>query len=131
MAITTHERKEQARRRVKKQFAIGRADLLPGEKRIIDVDGKSVGIFNVHGAYYALHNRCPHMSGKLCAGPVSGTTMPTDKVEFVYGREGEIIRCGWHGWEFEIETGMCLVNPRVRVRTYQVTVENGDLILYI
>ena len=117
--------------RTRKQFPVGAADLKPGEKRIVEINGRSVGIFNVNGDYYALHNRCPHMGGNLCEGPVTGTTLYTDKTEFVYGRENELVRCGWHGWEFEIKTGQCLVKQQMRVRTYQVSAENGQLILHI
>ena len=97
----------------------------------MQVDGKSVGIFNVNGTYYALHNRCPHMAGPLCEGPLTGTTRPTDTVEFVYEREGEIVRCGWHGWEFDIPTGRCLASGKVRARTYPTSVEHGEVIVQI
>jgi nitrite reductase/ring-hydroxylating ferredoxin subunit len=45
-------------------------------------------------------------------------------------REGEIIRCPWHLWEFEIATGRCLVDPHVRVKTYPVAIEDGQVIVY-
>lgn len=115
----------------KQQFPVGLADLAPGEKRIVEVNGRNIGIFNVDGDYYALHNRCPHMGGNLCEGPVTGTTLYTEKTEFVYGRHDEIVRCGWHGWEYEIKTGKCLVHDRLRVRTYKVTIEEGQLILHV
>ena len=124
-------------RRTRKRLAAGpAAEINPGQRRIVDLDGKRIGIFNVKGSYYALHNRCPHMAGALCAGPITGTTLPTEEVpparrEFVYGREGEILRCGWHGWEFDITTGQCLISTRIKARTYPVTVENGEIIVHI
>ena len=108
-----------------------KADLAPGERRIVQLDGKSIGVFNVHGTYYALHNRCPHRAGSLCEGPVTGTARLTDTTEFIYDRAGEIVRCAWHGWEFEIMTGQCLVDDKVRARTYATSVENGDVIVHI
>jgi nitrite reductase (NADH) small subunit len=114
-----------------KRIVVCKADLAPGERRIVQVDGKSIGIFNVNGSYYALHNRCPHMAGPLCEGPVTGTTRPTDTTEFVYDRAGEIVRCGWHGWEFDIQTGHCLSVGKVRARTYRTSVEHGEVILQI
>ena len=118
-------------RRRRKRFLCGPADLQSGERRLLEVDGKRLAIFNVKGDYYALHNRCPHTGGNLCEGPVTGTTMPTEQYEFVYSREGEILRCAWHGWEFEIATGVCLVNPKIRARSYEVAVEDGNLVLTI
>lgn len=113
--------------RARRQVGVGPADLRPGERRIVQVEGKSLGIFNVDGAYFALHNRCPHMAGNLCEGPVTGTTLPVDGPAFVYGMEGEIVRCAWHGWEFVIADGRCLSAPRLRARTYPVTVVDGQL----
>ena len=118
-------------RRQRKRCVIGRADLPRGGRRLVEVDGKSIGVFNVLGAYYALHNRCPHMGGRLCEGPVTGTARTTDKYEFFYERAGEILRCGWHGWEFEIESGACLVDEKMWAKSYKVTVEDGDLVLHI
>ncbi len=120
--------REAARRRV----LVGDAgDVEPGGRVIRSVDGLSVGIFNVHGRFYALHNRCPHAGGALCQGPVSGTTVSTPDFRYGYEREGEILRCAWHGWEFEIETGRSLVDARVRARTYPVEVEDGRLYVLI
>ncbi|MFQ5408282.1 MAG: Rieske (2Fe-2S) protein [Anaerolineales bacterium] len=119
-------------RRDRRPHVAGRADdVRPGEQRIVQINGRSVGVFNVAGRYYALHNRCPHTGGALCEGPVLGTTLSTDEFRFVYGREGEIVRCGWHGWEFEIATGQALADPKIRARTFPVTVENGDIVVHI
>jgi nitrite reductase/ring-hydroxylating ferredoxin subunit len=46
-----------------------------------------------------------------------------------YGRDGEIVRCAWHGWEFDIATGRALVDPHVRARTYPVTVADGNVVM--
>jgi len=100
------------------------SELPPGERKIVLVDGRSVGVFNVHGAFYALRNSCPHQAAPLCLGSIKGMTMPSDPGEYVWSREGEILRCPWHGWEFDITTGRSIFNPhRVRVKAYDVTVE--------
>jgi nitrite reductase (NADH) small subunit len=108
-------------------FACRAGDLAPGERLLCDLDGISVGVFNVAGRFFALHNRCPHRGGALCRGPVTGTALPTDDFRYVYGREGEIVRCAWHGWEFEIASGRSLVDPRIRAKTFRVEVEGGDV----
>ena len=112
-------------------LACREGELPPGDRVICELDGLSVGVFNVHGRYYALHNRCPHKGGALCRGPVTGTNVETSDFEYVYGCEGEILRCAWHGWEFEIATGRALVDPRVRARTYSVEVEDGNVYVVI
>lgn len=100
------------------------SELPPGQRRIITVGRRSIGVLNVAGALYALRNRCPHQGAPLCLGRVGGTTVAGRPYDCTYGRENEIIKCPWHGWEFELATGRSVFNPhRVRVRTYDVTVE--------
>jgi len=121
------------KRRSHKQFVVCKvADLSPGQRKIVDLDGKCIGLFNIKGQFYALLNYCPHNGGALCQGPITGTALPTEDYEFVYSYEEALVRCGWHGWEFEIATGKCLVDTKLKAKTYQVTVENGgDVVVHI
>ena len=114
-----------------KQFACATSDVSPEAATIVTVKSRSIGIFNVNGSYHALLNVCPHRGASLCEGPVSGTTCATEGREFVYGRENEIVRCAWHGWEFHIRTGEFLVNPRIKARTYPVTVEGDAIFVHV
>jgi nitrite reductase (NADH) small subunit len=95
-----------------------------GTRRIVEVDSQSIGVFNINDAFFALRNRCPHQGAPLCLGRIKGLNQSTRPYEINYGREDEIIKCPWHGWEFEIATGLSVFNPhKVRVPTYKVTVE--------
>ncbi len=101
-------------------------EIPPGECKIVEVAGRSVGVFNVGGEFFALRNRCPHQGGPLCLGPLGGFVSSTGPGHYTYSRQGEILRCPWHGWEFDIRTGQSWFDPtRVRVRRYDVTVEPG------
>ena len=105
-------------------------ELPPGSRKIVEVAGRSIGIFNVRGELFALRNRCPHQGGPLCEGKQWGQLTARVPGEFEYGREGEILTCGWHGWEFDIRTGQSWCEPeRLRVRAYQVSVEPGAAIV--
>jgi nitrite reductase/ring-hydroxylating ferredoxin subunit len=100
------------------------AALPPGERTIVDVGGKSIGVFNVDGEYFALKNVCPHQLAPLCEGQVSGTVVSDGAGDYAKVRDGEIIRCPWHGWEFDLKTGQSLFNPHaVRTKSYEATVE--------
>lgn len=102
-----------------------------GRGTVVHVDGiGSIGVFNVRGRYYALKNACPHQGGPLCQGEVTGTSIahfsPGEQPSLEWVREGEVIRCPWHRWEFDILTGQALLKPdRWRVAKYDVDLELG------
>jgi 3-phenylpropionate/trans-cinnamate dioxygenase ferredoxin subunit len=98
-------------------------ELPPGERRLVEVAGRSIGVFNVHGRYYALRNLCPHRRAPLCLGRIRGLVVSDGPYSVRLERDGEIIACPWHGWEFDITTGRSHFNPhKLRVKTYDVTV---------
>ncbi len=109
------------------------ADIPEGQHRIVEVQGREVGIFNVRGQYYALPNVCIHQSGPLCRGTVSGTVAASADTGWKreWTADGEIIVCPWHSLEFNITTGQCLAYPNRRLPTYEVKVEENQLKLVL
>jgi 3-phenylpropionate/trans-cinnamate dioxygenase ferredoxin subunit len=105
-------------------------EIPPGERKIVEVNGRSIGVFNVNGAFVAVLSVCPHEAGPVCRGRVSGTTLPSPPGEFHWGREGEILACPWHGWEFDLLTGKALADKR-RLRLYPVTVEDDTVFVTV
>jgi 3-phenylpropionate/trans-cinnamate dioxygenase ferredoxin subunit len=102
-------------------------EIPPGGRKIVEVAGRSIGIFNLGGEYFALRNRCPHQGGPLCVGSLGGLISSSGPGEYQYSRAGEIVRCPWHGWEFDIRTGQSWFDPaRVRVRRYEVAIEGAQ-----
>ena len=98
--------------------------LATGERKIVEAGGRSIGVFNISGEYFAVRNVCPHQQAPLCEGTLTGMTEPGAVGEYRWTRAGRVLRCPWHGWEFDIETGKSLFNPhRVRVKTYEVALE--------
>ena len=102
-------------------------EIPPGGRKIVKVQGREVGIFNLEGRYYALKNVCRHQGARVCLGKVTGTTLPSRVYEYRYGREGQILRCPWHGWEYDITTGQSLFDEAVKVVTYPVHVEDESI----
>jgi 3-phenylpropionate/trans-cinnamate dioxygenase ferredoxin subunit len=104
------------------------AELAPGSRKIVEVEGRSIGVFNIAGSLYALRNACPHQGAPLCLGRLTGLMAPSPPGEYRLEREGEILRCPWHGWEFDVKTGQSVFNPhRTRVRRYEVTVQRPEV----
>ena len=106
-------------------------DIPPGGRKIVRLEGREVGVFNLEGEFYALKNSCPHQAARVCLGRVVGTTLPSDVYEFRYGQEGRILRCPWHSWEYDITTGQSVFDPKVRVVSYPVEVNDGNLAVTI
>jgi len=98
--------------------------------RVVDVGGRQVGVISVGDEFFAVHDRCPHMGASMCTGSLGGTFVAGDPHQYVYGRDGRVLRCPWHGWEFDLESGRSLLEPeRVGLRTYRVDVRDGQVIL--
>jgi 3-phenylpropionate/trans-cinnamate dioxygenase ferredoxin subunit len=105
-------------------------EIPPGGRKIIEVAGRSIGVFNVGGEFFALRNRCPHQGGPLCQGKLWGVIDATVPGDVRFSREGEILTCAWHGWEFDIRTGQSWCDPaKLRVRSYEVRVEAGTALV--
>jgi len=101
-------------------------EIPPGGRKIIEVAGRSIGVFNLGGEFFALRNRCPHQGGPLCEGKTWGLAQSRVPGAVEHTREGEILTCAWHGWEFDIRTGQSWCDPaRLRVRRYAVSVAPG------
>ena len=100
-------------------------ELPPGTRKILEIDGRPIAVFNIKGEYFGLLNRCPHQGASLCEGPLIGLAKSSTPGEIEYTKLGEIIRCPWHGWEFDLlNGGRCLTDPRA-LRTYPVEVRDG------
>ncbi|HEY8601817.1 MAG TPA: Rieske (2Fe-2S) protein [Thermomicrobiales bacterium] len=111
---------------------VARAEDIPhGGRKIVRLEGREVGIFNLDGTFYALKNVCPHQGARVCLGRIVGTTLPSDVYEFKYGLEGRILRCPWHEWEYDITTGRSVFDANVRVVTYAVEVVDGEIAVTI
>jgi nitrite reductase/ring-hydroxylating ferredoxin subunit len=102
-------------------------EIPPGSRKLVEVGGRSIAVFNLDGEFFALRNRCPHQGGPLCSGVQFSALTAGEPGEYDRSRPGELIRCPWHGWEFDIRTGRSWFDPdRTRVRSYPVSVRPGE-----
>jgi nitrite reductase/ring-hydroxylating ferredoxin subunit len=107
-----------------------RDEIPPGTRRIVTVRGRTIGVFNLGGEFFALLDRCPHEGGRLCLGEAIGLVESREPGKYEYSRPGEMLKCPWHGWEFDIRTGQSWCDPKdTKARTYEVTVEPGETLV--
>jgi nitrite reductase/ring-hydroxylating ferredoxin subunit len=102
-------------------------ELDPGDRLVVAVRGRELAVFNVDGDYYALSNYCTHQGGPACEGLLSGTVSVDENRELCWARDGEIVACPWHGWEFDVTNGEHLGSDRYRLPRYEVVVDDGDI----
>lgn len=113
------------------QYVVGPAtDFPPGSRRIVSVAGRAIGVFNVDGELFAVRNRCPHRGAPLCLGVLTDLVVPRFEGDEPPGRDterhGEILRCPWHAWEFDLRTGEAIIGSGWRVGTYRTFVRDAN-----
>ncbi len=102
------------------------SEVPPGSRKLVDAGRRPIVVFNVEGRLYAVSNRCPHAGGPLAAGKLVGLVEASEPGAYRYSRRSEILKCPWHGWEFDLATGKSRCDPEtVRVRAYPVDIEPG------
>jgi nitrite reductase/ring-hydroxylating ferredoxin subunit len=105
-------------------------EIPPGSSKVVSIGRLSIGIFNVDGRLFALSNTCPHRGGPLCTGPRGGIMAPGESGEYRYEMDGMWIRCPWHHWEYNLETGRSFVDPdRYRAIVYPVRLDGTSVIV--
>ena len=92
---------------------VARVDDLPeGQPSLVETDGTQVVLARVDGHVVACSAECPHQGGPLSEGRLAGTRLT----------------CPWHGWMFDLKSGVCLMPSRGGpVVTYPVTIAAGEV----
>ena len=87
-------------------------ELSPGERKLIELDGLPIALFNIEGEYYCIADVCSHDDGPLAEGECNGYE----------------IECPRHGARFDVRDGKVLSFPAIRdIPIYPVSVD-GDAV---
>ena len=86
-------------------------DVPPGTMKPVEADGTPIALANVDGELYAVQGHCLHLQGPLGDGRL----------------EGAKLTCPWHGWQYDVRTGLNEFDHAIRLETYEVTVEDGEV----
>ena len=115
------------------RYAVAEADEIgDGERVVVELEGREVGVFNVDGEFYAHLNWCAHQGGPLCEGTLTGRVDASYdrealRTEVEWVDEGETLICPWHDWEYDVKSGRCISNPDFELPSYPVVVEDGTV----
>ena len=104
-----------------------RADALgPGQSRLVQAEGRDIAVFNTGDGFRAVSNRCPHEGADLCRGRIAAFVDAERPGAFTVDADRVMVRCPWHGWEFDLATGRSYCDPnRVRVKPFEVSVQTA------
>ncbi len=96
-------------------------------KKAVVVNGKAIVLVkSKNGEVFALRDVCPHKGPCLSLGMIDENCSSSSVGEYIFEKDKEVLRCPWHSWEFDIRTGRSIFNPdKVRVKTYEVNIDNG------
>ena len=90
-----------------------KSEIPTGTGKVVEAGGKTVALFNCEGTFYAMDNTCKHRGGPLGEGSLSGTT----------------VTCPWHGWEYDVTSGACQMDPSIKVQKFDVKVDGDDILV--
>ncbi len=91
-----------------------RAELPNGARKLLEIDGRAIAVFNIAGAYYAIADVCSHDDGPVAEGDL----------------HDHEIECPRHGARFDVRTGKVLSFPAiVDIPAYPVKVEGDDILI--
>ena len=106
------------------------SELPAGTRKRVLVDGRPVLVLNIKGELFALSDTCPHKGASLSNGILTGHVTSGGPGDYVYARDGEILRCPWHQWEFDVRTGRSWCDPkRMRLMQLDVKIEPGATVI--
>jgi nitrite reductase/ring-hydroxylating ferredoxin subunit len=112
-------------------FVAKASELKDGDRRIVIAGAQEIGVFCKDGMYYAYSNTCVHQGGPACEGIMINRVVDVIGADRTY--QGQIFGdevhfvCPWHGYEYELKTGTCVGDRRLRLKKYEVVHRGEDI----
>jgi nitrite reductase/ring-hydroxylating ferredoxin subunit len=117
------------------KFVAKASEFKDGDRRIVFMGEHEIGVFRHDGQIYAYSNFCLHQGGPACEGltiaAVEERLRPDQTSQGLYFSETEMhFVCPWHGMEYDMKTGECVSDRKMKLRSYKV-LEKGDEIYVV
>ena len=91
------------------------AEVPPGTVAEFETATTTYAICNINGTIYCVDGLCPHLEGPLAQGALHGATLV----------------CPWHGWEFDVRTGVCEMDESCKLTTYKTVIQDGHIFIQL
>ena len=92
-----------------------RSEIPQDTGKCVEAGGREIALFCVGGQVSAMNHVCPHQGGPLAEG----------------GLEGKVVTCPWHGWQFDVTTGVCTFNDSIKQEIFKVKEEGEDIFVEV
>lgn len=116
-------------------FVVKASEFKDGDRRLVKTARGEIGVFAHEGAYYAYANHCAHTDGPVCEGILIPRVLEiVDENRHYVGQtfsDQMQIACPWHGWEYDLKTGVCAGDPKYRLKKYETVVRGGDVFVIV
>jgi nitrite reductase/ring-hydroxylating ferredoxin subunit len=115
-------------------FVAKATEMQDGDRRIVVAGAAEIGVFYKDGAYFAYSNFCVHSGGPACEGLMINRVVDVIAADRTY--QGQTFSddvhfvCPWHGYEYELKTGECVGDRKLRLKKFDV-VQRGDDIFVV
>jgi nitrite reductase (NADH) small subunit len=110
--------------------AAAESELHEGIPIVRRVRGRELLLVLWQGRVFAVRNVCPHQSLPLASGRVHAA---------LSGRRGSddisvepdtpVLQCPVHAWTYDLSTGRCAGDPRIRVKAYETQIVDGRVLV--
>ena len=101
--------------RIEEVFVARESEIPDGERKLIEFNGLSIGVFHHKGQWYAVQNHCLHAGGPVATGTLVGDTLI----------------CPWHGYRYNLPDGKLLADPSIHLELYPVELRAGDIYMLV
>ncbi len=116
-------------------FVSKAAEFKEGDRKIVKTAKGEVGMFFEGGTFYAYSNVCPHQGGPACEGVMMNKVVDIIAADRTYqGQKFSDDRhfvCPWHGYEYDLKTGQCWGDQRLKLKKFEVVRKGDDIFLKV
>ncbi len=114
-----------------RQIVCRKDELGAGKMLRAQVGPIPVVVIRAHdGSLHALIAKCLHQGGPLDKGKMYEHTSTVDNVgEYVTDAACDILKCPWHGFEYDIRTGCVVADPTRRLQTFLAREDGDDIVV--
>lgn len=117
---------------VERYVVCKRAELKPGEIRAFRAGKRRLAIVCLeNGSYRAISDTCPHEGASLSKGRVEKMWVSDEIGCYNSSEEQVVVVCPWHNFEYDVDTGRAYTPQRLRVKTYEASLEGEEVVVYV